>query len=145
MSSLAENILSRLEVLRMTPTRASKEAGLGESAIRDIIIGKSKSPSIGTLEALCGVLECGIEDLVSGAKHEPEQPPVSKFFMVYGNGQRGSTYKHQTIGQACAEAKRLAVQNPGIAFIVLEAVEAFRAESPRVHTLGVTETDDIPF
>lgn len=41
------------------------------------------------------------------------QPKASKFWMVYGVGQRGSTYQHRSKALAQEEAKRLAGLHPG--------------------------------
>lgn len=47
----------------------------------------------------------------------------SKFFwMVYGEGQRAPTFKHDSPQEARREAERLARTNPGIKFFVLAAV-----------------------
>jgi hypothetical protein len=73
---------------------------------------------------------------------------ITKFWMVYGVGQRGSTYQHRSKAQATAEAERLASLNPGSTFVVLAAVGAFSAARPVVETVKIRkpEKDDgIPF
>lgn len=72
------------------------------------------------------------------------------FWMIVGIGQGCPSRKHDTADKAHAEAKRLARNNPGVTFIILEAVAAitkrefdvvtFRAP-PRV----VNADDEIPF
>lgn len=47
-----------------------------------------------------------------------------KFWMIYGVGQRAPTMRHESFDLAHSEAKRLARNNPGIEFVVLEAVAA---------------------
>lgn len=72
------------------------------------------------------------------------------FWMIAGIGQGVPSQKHDTADKARAEAKRLARNNPGVTFVILESVAAitkrefdvvtFRAP-PRV----VNADDDIPF
>ncbi|GAC1042295.1 helix-turn-helix domain-containing protein [Rhizobium sp. No.120] len=147
MSTLAERIQIRLDATGKNATSVADEIGANRSLVRDILVGKSRNPGIETIRSICGPLECTLGYLVGSEDAQPsaEAHPVLKFFMVYGNGQRGSTFKHYSLAKACDEAKRLAAANPDITFIVLEAVDAFKAERPRIHDLGVTETDDIPF
>lgn len=150
MSNLAENILSRLETLRMTPTRASKEAGLGESAIRDIITGKSKSPSINTLQALSQVLECKLSDLLDGFAPEQTTYQLGRFWMVHGMGQGVPRYIHGSEESARQEARRLASVYPEITFVVLESTTAYRSETPKINQFeivasGGADDSDIPF
>lgn len=74
---------------------------------------------------------------------------ISKFWMVYGVGQRGSTYQHRSKAQATAEAERLARLNPGATFVVLAAVDAFSAAQPVVESVKIKKPargdDGIPF
>lgn len=51
---------------------------------------------------------------------------MKPFWMVYGLGQRGPTYSHDTETSALREAERLAEIGPGTTFVVLEATEAVR-------------------
>lgn len=53
-----------------------------------------------------------------------------KFWMVYGDGQRGSTVKHRTKKQAGEEASRLARLNPGTPFFILSVVGASSLKNP---------------
>lgn len=78
----------------------------------------------------------------------PEQ-----FWMVYGIGKKSPTYRHDSLNSALAEAKRLARENPGLTFVVLEAVGAivkrefdtisYRAD--RSEVISFPATDNIPF
>lgn len=45
----------------------SLAAGLGETAVRDILMGRIISPKIKTLEKIAGVLDCEVESLLSAA------------------------------------------------------------------------------
>ena len=73
----------------------------------------------------------------------------AKFWMVYGMSQRAPTRQHWTKDEAEAEASRLAKQNPGITFVVLSAVGAFRTDIPPVVPVQIVKRrpvdSDIPF
>lgn len=74
--------------------------------------------------------------------------PISKFWMVYGMNQRGSTQRHYSKKAAESEAQRLAQHNPGVTFVVLASVDAFCAEQPVVGSVKIrkpTADDLIPF
>ena len=83
------------------------------------------------------------------------QPKASKFWMVYGVGQRGSTFQHRSKALAQEGAKRLAGLHPGIPFVVLAAVDAYCTNAPVMHRIKITKPetvdvardrdDDIPF
>jgi phage repressor protein C with HTH and peptisase S24 domain len=49
------------------------KAGLNETAVRDILIGKSRHPRHDTIEKLAGVLGASVAELLGGAK-APKQP-----------------------------------------------------------------------
>lgn len=149
MSDLNSRILARLDAVGKSPSVASVNAGLSSGAIRDILTGRSKSPTVATLEALCGPLECSLAFLV-GCEPEAEEPTPSgmgKFWMVYGMGQRSPTARHYSVSSATAEARRLAQSNVGTVFVVLEALCAVMAEQPRIIAIDVKEDfdDGIPF
>lgn len=74
------------------------------------------------------------------------------FWMVYGEGQRAPTYKHDTADAARLEAARLAEQNPGVSFYVLKAKYGVRAERPAANGWSLSkrppvapDDDDMPF
>jgi SAM-dependent MidA family methyltransferase len=73
----------------------------------------------------------------------------AKFWMVYGIGQREPTFQHWTKDAARKEASRLALANPGSLFVVLAAVDAFRATHPLIQEVPIVRRppmdDDIPF
>lgn len=62
------------------------------------------------------------------------------FWMIYGMGQGAPTVRHETFGGAKAEAERLARQNQGIEFYILQAIGRTR----RVD-VEYAECDEIPF
>lgn len=69
--SIASRIQVRLDALGLSASRASLDAGLGRSAIGDILAGNSESPRVATLEALARVLECSVVYLVTGQSDAP--------------------------------------------------------------------------
>ena len=86
--------------------------------------------------------------------HPNEMKP---FWMVYGVGGRGPSYRHDTEGSAIREAERLAECAPGTTFVVLEATQAIRLRRfdrfdlrlapapPGVRESRADDEDDIPF
>ncbi|WP_420415273.1 hypothetical protein [Roseibium sp.] len=64
------------------------------------------------------------------------------FWMIYGIGQGRPSAQHRSYDVAAAEAKRLARQNPGVRFVVLQAIRAFE----KLDVMETTISDpDIPF
>ncbi|WP_437871550.1 hypothetical protein ACSD7O_24890 [Methylorubrum extorquens] len=51
---------------------------------------------------------------------------MKPFWMVYGIGQRGPAYQHDSEGSALHDAERLAEISPGTTSVVLEATQAVR-------------------
>lgn len=76
-----------------------------------------------------------------------------QFWMVYGIERRNLPYRYDSLNSAFDEAKRLARENPGLTFVVLEAVGAivkrefdtvsYRAD--RSDVVSFPATDNIPF
>lgn len=142
MSVVADRILSRLDEVGLTASRASEEAGLSKTAVRDIVTGKSKSPTIGTLTALCGPLECDVSYLTGEAAERVLIPLMrDRFWMVLGIGQGVPRYQHTTKESAQSEAKRLAGCYPEIMFVVLEVVDGYRSEKPTVNQFRIVDPD----
>jgi transcriptional regulator with XRE-family HTH domain len=63
-NGVSSRIQVRLRDLGINATHAALKAGLGKTAVRDIIAGKSKSPSADTLSKLAVVLQCSVGYLV---------------------------------------------------------------------------------
>lgn len=79
-------------------------------------------------------------------------PSFLKFWMVYGLERGAPRYRHYSKEAAQAEAKRLAGQTPGATFVVLAAVDAFKAPIAPVEAVKLrkaTEAEqrdmEIPF
>ena len=75
------------------PRSLSLAAGLGITAVRDIIDGRIASPRYATLEALARVLGIAVAQLIgseTSADAAPSQPaPTERDFPVYGAAQGG--------------------------------------------------------
>lgn len=79
-----------------------------------------------------------------------QKPTTSKFWMVFGTNQGAPNYRHHSLVSAQEEARRLSKNNHGITFVVLEAVDAYQAEEPKVHQFDIgaptrCDYDGIPF
>lgn len=61
---LARIVMARMEELGLKPSRASKDAGLGSDAIRDIIRGKNLNPGQKTLVAVARILQIDVKALI---------------------------------------------------------------------------------
>jgi transcriptional regulator with XRE-family HTH domain len=69
-TSLQKNIKTRLREKNITTNQLEKLAGLKASAVRNILLGRSKNPSANLLLAISEVLECSITDLL-GTNESP--------------------------------------------------------------------------
>ncbi|UXM95389.1 helix-turn-helix transcriptional regulator [Bartonella sp. HY329] len=94
MGNLASRIKQRLEKLGKSERKASLEAGLSDSFLRNIREGKSLSPRIDTLEKIADVLQTRAHWLISGEgeeelliqNHDLAQSPNSQATNSYQNG-----------------------------------------------------------
>ena len=80
---VSSRIQARLQDLGITATHAAVKAGLGKTAVRDIIAGKSKSPTIGTLFKLAVALECSVLYLL-GVSEESGNPADLAYVDLFG-------------------------------------------------------------
>jgi transcriptional regulator with XRE-family HTH domain len=71
---LAERLKARFAALKTNATQAALQAGLGKTAVRDIIAGKTKSPTMDTLARLANVLGCSVAYLI-GDTDDPLSSP----------------------------------------------------------------------
>ncbi len=63
-SRLAREIRRRMEAGGFNQKSLARAAGLNQTAVRDILIGKSRHPRHDTLEKLAASLECSVIDLL---------------------------------------------------------------------------------
>lgn len=69
-------IQSRLDDIGKSVSKAPVDAGLSRSAIRDILSGKSASPSVDTLVAIARSLDCSVSYLIGeGVLDQPGTLP----------------------------------------------------------------------
>jgi transcriptional regulator with XRE-family HTH domain len=64
MNMLPINIKKRMQEMRLTPYAVEKQTGIKKSTIHNILLGRVKSPTIGTLLSIAGALKCRVSDLV---------------------------------------------------------------------------------
>lgn len=68
------------------------------------------------------------------------------FWMIYGNGQGAPTMKHASRDDAEREAKRLARNNPGVQFYVLQTIAIAEKHDVSFTWLNRRDLDaEIPF
>ena len=69
----ADEIERRMDELKLSRREVARRAELGETSVRDILIGKSLQPQHNTLEKIAGALGCTVRDLTDpGAIPEEE-------------------------------------------------------------------------
>jgi len=74
-SYVAKQIERRMKVLNLNPKSLSQKASLNDTAVRDIIEGRSKNPRHDTLQKIAKALACTLSDLTG---ERPMRPPVEK-------------------------------------------------------------------
>jgi SOS-response transcriptional repressor LexA len=79
-NTLSENILKCLERSGLTQKGAALKAGLSETAIRDIVVGRSKNPRYDTIKKIADLFGCSAEDLLNNEKLEVGElmSPIAK-------------------------------------------------------------------
>ncbi len=73
---------------------------------------------------------------------------TKKFYLVWNEQGSCPTYKHPSLEDAEREATRLAKQNPGCKFHVLESVSTLEVPDPvikTVHLFDLDDNGDMPF
>lgn len=63
-SYLQQQIKERMEAKSLSTNALEKKAGLNKSAVRNILKGFSKNPSVEILSAIAAALDCTLNDLV---------------------------------------------------------------------------------
>lgn len=61
---LTTRLKDRMEKMGSNPTTLSTQSGLNRVAVRDILVGKSKNPSVETIQKIAASLECSVAYLI---------------------------------------------------------------------------------
>ena len=67
---------------------------------------------------------------------------MEKFWMILGENGKGPVVRHDSLYSASKEAERLAANNPGQKFIVLESLKYCEIKNPIIWN---EVTDPVPF
>ena len=85
----AENISLKIKTLmeekNLNTHQLEKKAGLRSNSVRNILLGRSKNPSIDILKAVSEILECTIDELVNPDRKSPKKPALSEMVVKYLN------------------------------------------------------------
>lgn len=65
---VAKNIEALMKARDLDPTRLAKAAGLNQTAVRDILIGKSKSPTVKTVGKIATALGVPVSSIFEEAE-----------------------------------------------------------------------------
>ena len=82
-SALQAELRRRMVAGGFNQKSLARHAGLNETAVRDILKGRSRSPRIDTLEALSRALSCTVQEL-TGHGDAPERPDKTDRIEVMG-------------------------------------------------------------
>lgn len=105
MSVLIQRIQERLGACNTNVSRASIATGFGRQYIRDILVGKSKSPSVDGLAAIAEVLGCSVSYLI-GESDEVGEPDAG--FVRSQKAQRLFDLRNAAEFASASEAARAA-------------------------------------
>ena len=90
-TSLQKRLRLRLDMLEMNPYQVAQKAGLGESFVRDILRGKTRSPNAANLARLAVALGTTPDwFLGAGDLAPPKSPPAIGGLPVVGTIQAGN-------------------------------------------------------
>ncbi|MCK1733922.1 helix-turn-helix transcriptional regulator [Bradyrhizobium sp. 138] len=87
MSEIAKRIQERLDLLGKSASAASLEAGLGRSALQDILTGKSQNPRLDTLRKLTEPLECSLSYLTGDPPGRLAEAPAIEWGEQLNEGE----------------------------------------------------------
>lgn len=71
---IAKNLAEVIEAKGANPSAIAKAAGLGHTAVRDIILRKAKNPTYATLLKIAKVLEVDVTEITTGPASAPLSP-----------------------------------------------------------------------
>lgn len=77
MTTIAQQIDARMKAKNLSVTHLEAKAGIKTHAVRNILSGKSKSPSAINLQAIADVLGCSVKDLLGAAAALQEEESLS--------------------------------------------------------------------
>ncbi|MGH6720204.1 MAG: XRE family transcriptional regulator [Alphaproteobacteria bacterium] len=85
MSPLAHEIAARMATAGLGQKALALKAGLNETAVRDILVGKSRHPRHDTVEKLAQALGCTVAELLGGGGAGRAHPaPATDDFVLIG-------------------------------------------------------------
>lgn len=94
---LNRELRRRMGLLKTSPKRVSLEAGLSETAVKDILSGKSENPKHDTLEKIAKRLACTVQDLFGDNRYkatadyaQPDVVSISELDVHVAAGQSSS-------------------------------------------------------
>jgi len=87
MSYLVDNLRMRMKAQNKSATMLSRQAGLNQTAVRDILSGRSRSPRANTLEKLAKALQCRAVDLME--PYTPSKSPLIAAVPIIGAVEAG--------------------------------------------------------
>lgn len=70
MNTLKTNIKNEMEKKSWSVHALERQAGLRPSAIRNILYGRSKNPSLSVIQSIANALECSVADLIDEETEE---------------------------------------------------------------------------
>lgn len=83
MTKLAQIIRHKLKEKRLSAHALEKLAGLRSSAVHNILQGRSKNPTLQTLQAISSALDCSMQELVDNAENPAKQSDIEWDFALY--------------------------------------------------------------
>src|SRR5579859_6404727 len=90
-SPLQRNLYRLIQTRGHTMRSLSDAAGLGETAVRDIVVGRSQRPSYKQLDAIAKVLSVAVSELTDEGGDGDDRFTVSEGTTGYRRGQPADT------------------------------------------------------
>lgn len=87
---IRERITERLGAVDLTIQGASLKAGLGQTTLRDFMVGRSQSITLGTLSKLADALQTTVEYLHSGTGTPAADPEEAELHILVQKLDRSS-------------------------------------------------------
>lgn len=106
-TNIAQNIRDKMDEKRFTVASLEREAGLKVSAVRNILLGKSKHPSADTLKAIAIALNCTVDELLGESDIQIESPAPEN----YPNREKINIKDFKLFGEVASETIKLFEEN----------------------------------